>query len=390
MVSEETRQKISQVAETCIRCRKCMKECIMLNRFAKNPKVLFTQYLEEGPENMDPHIAYSCNECSQCTLKCPKGLNLKAVFQSLKADYAAENEGIVPLEALLASEISQVKECSPEYCTAVSGNTGTNSSEKKHTTKYVFVPGCSVPAYSPDAVENVFRHLKEALGDENVGALLQCCGKVSEFMGEVEKFHQRNEIAISKLDEMGAEVIITICPSCYKVFKQTAKNQKVISYWDLMHDLIGLPECAKGVGKGSDIVFNIHDSCVTRDEPSHHESIRWALEQMGYRWEEIERSRGNTRCCGVGGMVCSSEPDLYEQVYTRRKNDFTQEHIVSYCGSCRGTFETADLDSLHILDLMFANSPYTSQQVKKRGYKDAQHMWDNRLETKNRLSRFDK
>lgn len=387
MVSEETKQKISQVAETCIRCRKCMKECIMLNRFAQNPKALFTQYLEEGPDNMDPQIAYSCNECSQCTLKCPKGLNLKAVFQSLKADYATENGGTVPLETLLSSELRQVKECSPEYCTTISGSAKKNTAGKPHT-KYVFVPGCSVPAYAPHVVENVLQHLKECLGDENVGAMLQCCGKVSEFMGEVDKFHERNKLAIDKLDEMGAEVIITICPSCYKVFKETARNQRVISYWELMHNLIGVPNCSKGVGKGSDVTFNIHDSCVTRDEPSHHESIRWILDEMGYQWKEIERNRCNTRCCGVGGMVCTSDSNLYEQVYTRRKGDFTQNNIVSYCGSCRNTFEAADLDSLHILDLMFAKSTYTLDQAKKRGYESAEQMWENRLETKNRLNRF--
>ena len=89
----------------------------------------------------------------------------------------------------------------------------------------------------------------------------------------------RNEIkkAIDILDDMGAEVIITVCPSCYKVFKETAKNQKVIAYWDLMKNLIGIPETARGIGKGSDVVFNIHDSCVTRDETSHHESVRWVF-----------------------------------------------------------------------------------------------------------------
>ena len=77
------------------------------------------------------------------------------------------------------------------------------------------------------------------------------------------------------LDDMGAEVIITVCPSCFKVFKETAKKQRVIAYCDLMRNLIGLPEGSKGIGLGSDVVFNIHDSCVARDEISHHESVRW-------------------------------------------------------------------------------------------------------------------
>ena len=187
---------------------------------------------------------------------------------------------------------------------------------------------------------------------------------------------------------MGAEVIITICPSCYKIFKETAK-QKVIAYWDLMRDLIGIPEEAKGIGENSDVIFNIHDSCVTREVTSHHESVRWILDELGYKWEEVERNGKNTRCCGVGGLVCSSNPDMYKRVYTRRIHDFNQHHILSYCGSCRGTMEAAGKDSVHILDLMFGPM-YTKDQAKVRGYKDSDEMWANRLETKDRLNNFKK
>ena len=390
MVSNNTLREIQYLATACIQCRKCMGECMMLGKFTKSPKKLFAKYLSEGPDQVDHMVAYSCNECGQCTLKCPRHLDLKKAFCSLKADYAAENEGTVPLPALAPSEAGQVRECAEEYCTSVSGAEKPAETPKKKKTKYVFVPGCTVPAYSPKGVENVLRHLRDCLGEENVGALLQCCGKVSRFMGEEDKFRQRNQLALDKLDDMGCEVIITVCPSCFKIFKETAKNQRVISYWDLMHNLIGIPESAKGIGAGSDVVFNIHDSCVTRDEPTHHESIRWVLDQMGYRWEEIERSRENTRCCGVGGMVCSSDPALYEKVYTRRKGDFNQDHVISYCGSCRGTFETADMDSLHILDLLFGEETYMASQACKRGYKNEDEMWKNRLETRSRLNSFQK
>lgn len=386
-----TRQQAEEEAGRCrqCECRLCMKECIMLNDFTSCPKELFRDYLEKGPEAIDPMIAYSCNECSQCTLKCPHDNDLRTIFQAMKADNAAENGGLVPLDALKPSEAGQVKECAEEYCTTVSAAPKTADAPKKQKTKYVFVPGCTVPAYSPSGVENVVRHLKDCLGEENVGALLQCCGKVSRFMGEEMKFDERNKLALDKLDEMGCEVIITVCPSCFKIFKETAKNQRVISYWDLMHDLIGIPEAARGIGKGSDVVFNFHDSCVTRDEPTHHESVRWMMDQMGYQWREIERSKGNTRCCGVGGMVCSSDPALYERVYTRRCGDFNAEHIVTYCGSCRGTFETAGMDSLHLLDLLFGPT-YMADQAKKRGCQDEDEMWARRLETRERLNHFKK
>ena len=382
-----TKEEAEREAARCrqCECKLCMKECIMLNDYTECPKSLFKKYLEEGYENLDHMIAYSCNECSQCTLKCPKEFNMKGIFTALKEDYAEKNNGLVPLEILKESDRTQEKECGDEYCTRVDGSLHKKEVPKKQKTKYVFVPGCTVSAYSPKGVENIVKHLKECLGHENVGALLQCCGKVTRFIGETEKFEERNKKAIDILDDMGAEVIITVCPSCYKVFKETAKNQKVIAYWDLMKNLIGIPETARGIGKGSDVVFNIHDSCVTRDETSHHESVRWVLDELGYNWTEIERNGKNTRCCGVGGMVCSSNPELYERVYTRRANDFDQHNIVTYCGSCRGTMQAAGKDAVHILDLLFGPK-YTKDQERARGYQTEQEMWKKRLETKERLN----
>lgn len=382
-----TKEEAEREAARCrqCECKLCMKECIMLNDYTECPKSLFKKYLEEGYENLDHMIAYSCNECSQCTLKCPKEFNMKGIFTALKEDYAEKNNGLVPLEILKESDRTQEKECGDEYCTRVDGSLQKKEVPKKQKTKYVFVPGCTVSAYSPKGVENIVKHLKECLGHENVGALLQCCGKVTRFIGETEKFEERNKKAIDILDDMGAEVIITVCPSCYKVFKETAKNQKVIAYWDLMKNLIGIPETTRGIGIGSDVVFNIHDSCVTRDETSHHESVRWVLDELGYNWTEIERNGKNTRCCGVGGMVCSSNPELYERVYTRRANDFDQHNIVTYCGSCRGTMQAAGKDAVHILDLLFGPK-YTKDQERARGYQTEQEMWKKRLETKERLN----
>ena len=382
-----TKEEAEREAARCrqCECKLCMKECIMLNDYTECPKSLFKKYLEEGYENLDHMIAYSCNECSQCTLKCPKEFNMKGIFTALKEDYAEKNNGLVPLEILKESDCTQEKECGDEYCTRVDGSLQKKEVPEKQKTKYVFVPGCTVSAYSPKGVENIVKHLKECLGHENVGALLQCCGKVTRFIGETEKFEERNKKAIEILDDMGAEVIITVCPSCYKVFKETAKNQKVIAYWDLMKNLIGIPETARGIGTGSDVVFNIHDSCVTRDETSHHESVRWVLDELGYNWTEIERNGKNTRCCGVGGMVCSSNPELYERVYTRRANDFDQHNIVTYCGSCRGTMQAAGKDAVHILDLLFGQK-YTKDQESVRGYQTEQEMWEKRLETKERLN----
>ena len=279
MISEETRLRIQQVASVCIRCRRCMKECIMLNRFAQNPKALFEEYLEKGPENMDRRIAYSCNECSQCTLKCPKGLNLKAVFQSLKEDYAAENQGIVPVEALLPSERGQDKECSTEFCTALSGSSGQASASKA---KYMFIPG----KFPPDSIVH---HLKDSLGAGNVAVLPQA---VLETVSPA---------ALSYLEQSPCETLITACPSSYHSFKEAFPNRKVLFYWDLMQDLIGIPqEVLK-----TDVSLHL--------EGETGASVRWVLSQLGYESPENESrnpalSAADHDCRQVLGLLFGDTP----------------------------------------------------------------------------------
>ncbi|WLF69392.1 FAD-dependent oxidoreductase [Clostridium septicum] len=372
-----TKEEALREANRCRQCvcKKCMKECIMLNDYTDCPKNLFKQYLENGYENMDKMIAFSCNECNQCTLECPKSLELAPNFIAIKEQYNLDNNGINVIDGLKPFDKSQEMECSEEYSTTVLA-----SKEKK--TKYLFVPGCTVPAYSPELVEKTLEHLRATL-DGEVGSMLQCCGKVTKLIGEDEKFKERNKKAVEKVNETNADVIITVCPSCYNVYSETT-DKKVIAYWDLIKDKIGLPEGQEGIGEGSDIVFNFHDSCVTRNVTSHHESVRWIVEKLGYKYDEIERSGNNTRCCGVGGMVCSSNPELYERVYNRRASDFASNHIISYCGSCRGTIEATGLDSIHILNLIHEDK-YTKDKAKKRGYASEEEMWKNRLETKKRL-----
>lgn len=373
-----TKEEALKEANRCrqCECKLCMQECMMMKEYTDCPKTLFKKYLEEGYENVDKMIAFSCNDCSQCTIKCPKDLNLRENFVAIKEQYIEDNNDEQVLDSLKPFDKSQEMECSKEYSTTV-------LSKKK--TKYLFVPGCTVPAYSPSIIEKTFKHLQDTL-DGEVGALLQCCGKVTKLVGEDKKFKARNKMAIDAINETNADVIITICPSCYNVYKQTS-DKEVISYWDLMREKIGIPPKQKNIGVNSDVIFNIHDSCVTRNVKSHHENVRWILDELGYKYEEMRNNRENTRCCGVGGMVCNSNPELYKKIYTRRANDCTQDNVLTYCGSCRGTMETAGKDSLHILNLLHEGT-YTKDMAQKRGYTSEEEMWANRLETKNRLEKM--
>ena len=161
----------------------------------------------------------------------------------------------------------------------------------------------------------------------------------------------------------------------------------MITYWEVMEKTIGIPKSKINIGAGSDVVFSIHDPCVTRNMPTHHESIRWILKELGYKYEEMNFNKTNTRCCGVGGMLSCVDTELFNQYNARRTADAKSDNILTYCGSCRGSMENGGKDAIHILELIFRDKPYMKSDAHKRSDNYGFH---NRMETKERLIEISK
>ena len=148
---------------------------------------------------------------------------------------------------------------------------------------------------------------------------------------------------------------------------------------------MGLPKHAKGIGKDSDVIFGIHDSCPTRYNKKIQDGIRWILDQMEYETEEPLHTKENTRCCGFGGMVGPANPKMTQTIRNKRAAEYNTDHIVSYCAGCRGAMESAGKDSVHILDLIFGKR-YTKSSATKRT-QGTSVQWINRFKSKKELNR---
>lgn len=372
-----TKEEAIKEANRCLKCecKLCMKECSMLNDYTDCPKTLFTEYAEKGYENVDPEIAYSCNMCNQCTLKCPKSLDLKSNFSDLRSKYIKDNGGKSPMKGHKAIEAHQYLGYSKLFNT-------TNTAPNGKKTKYVFFPGCSLPSYNSVAIGNIMDHLQNKLGGE-VGSLLKCCGKPPKALGQDELFKERFQTVQEELDKVGAETIIVACQSCHGIFGTYGK-QNVISLWELLPE-IGLPESQLGIGKGSDVKFNIHDSCPTRNVTKIHDGIRWIMEKLGYEVEELENSREKTRCCGFGGMIVPAVPEVAKKVMNRRAKETTTGHMVTYCAACRESMENGGADALHIVDLIFGDK-YKKSKAKKRNMGPVKQ-WLTRYKSKMELNK---
>lgn len=366
-------EKSEYIFEKCINCKLCMKECVMLNDYTESPKFLFKEYIEKGFENISEEIAFACNMCYQCTLVCPKDLDLRDVFMDMRKEYVKRNGGKSPMKGHSAVAVHQYLGYTKMFNTTVK--------PKNKKIKYLFYPGCSLSSYNSEYVEKVAKYLNLKL-DGEVGTLLTCCGKPLKAMGEEERFLEKIKGSLDKFDEMEVEKIVVACQSCYVTFSQYAK-QEVVSLWELLGE-IGVPDEVKGIGKNSDVIFNIHDSCPTRNVTSIHNGIRKIMNELEYKVEELEHSRENTRCCGLGGMVAPAVPSVSKRVGERRSGESTTGHMVSYCAGCREAMERGGVDSLHILDLVFGEK-YSKEKRKIRNVSPIKQ-WYRRYQTKKLLN----
>ncbi|WP_018249569.1 (Fe-S)-binding protein [Orenia marismortui] len=249
-------------------------------------------------------------------------------------------------------------------------------------TKRVFIPGCSLPSYNPDAVKKTLEFLQEKL--PGTGAILKCCGKPTKALGQVDKFKERYAGFQAEIDKLGAEEIIVACQSCYLTMSANSP-QKVTSLWSLLPE-IGLPEESVGIGKDSDITFAIHDSCSTRDRKDIHDGIRWIIKELGYNSEEPPHTRETTMCCGFGGMVVPANPELAQRVMNKRTSEVESDYMVTYCAACRESMVKGGKKAVHILDLIFGG-PWNSKSEFPDNPSSPLTGWVNRYKSKRNIKK---
>ncbi len=215
--------------------------------------------------------------------------------------------------------------------------------------RYGFMAGCSLPSYNPEITTKTTAYLNSVF--PKFSAVQKCCGKPTKAVGQYDLFKERFKGLQDDMDEVGIEEMIVACQSCKLTFNEVSTTP-THSLWEVL-PLIGLPEEVKNKGKDSEIVFTIHDSCSTRNDKKLQDGIRWILDELGYKYVESKLSRDKTRCCGFGGMVVPTNPEVAKKVMKRRVETLDSENIVVYCAACRSSILQGGAKSWHILDLVW-------------------------------------
>jgi Fe-S oxidoreductase len=327
------------VAEKCIHCPKCTKECAFLQKNG-TPGLIAENFNPENPSWL--RLAFDCSLCGLCSAVCPAGLSPEKLFLEMRRESVAR--GIAPLpghKGIMAYERRGVSKKYSWYSLPDSCDT-------------VLFPGCTFAGTRMDTTIALYEHLKRSR--PKLGIVLDCCCKSSHDLGRNQFFQDMFTEMRDYLTDYGVTTVIVVCPNCYKVFKTYGQTLHVVSAYELLavEEKKGTQDDRADLSQpfGNTPVMAIHDPCVLRDEKSIQNSVRKLAADKAIVIKEMPHSGKKAMCCGEGGAVGFVTPDFSDTWSDRRKKEAENCRLLTYCAGCAGILNRKTPTD-HILDAFF-------------------------------------
>ncbi len=306
--------------DKCIECNKCAKNCLFLQKYG-NPKIIEEKILNK---EYPLEISYECSLCGLCESLCPENLKIKEYFLELRGKIPPlkQHKNILNFEKWMASSFFKT------YIFPENSDT------------LIFL-GCAITGKPPKFIKKLIANVEENL-NKKCAIAIDCCFKISHDLGNISLFKEKIKEKIKILKEKKIKRIITICPSCFDVFKNYTDFEVKLIYDFLDFEKINLKEKK----------FSVHDPCSIRNENKIHLKVRELLQKIGIDLEKMPHEMDKTFCCGEGGAAGFIDRS-YAKFWKKRRLNEAKNPIIVYCYGCRAFLKNRKIKVYHILDILF-------------------------------------
>jgi heterodisulfide reductase subunit D len=203
--------------------------------------------------------------------------------------------------------------------------------------------GCVTAYRTPEIANSILRVLNEQGVEYQVlGTEEQCCGGPLVRAGHRDMAQQVAEANLAQFKEKGIETLIMGCPGCLHAFGIDYKKLfKLEGVPTAVHVLDFLRTRGYAPEKRLSSVVTFHDPCHYArhfKEPSWFEIPRGLLQEMGTDLREMTWHHASAQCCGAGGSLRASYPEVAGQIGERRIREALEtgaEYLVSICPLCK-------------------------------------------------------
>ena len=334
--------EITAQLELCDECEVCLEAC---------PTYKVNQALDFSPigrrraakgvfqgKEVTPQIIqtiYTCLECASCTNTCPYDIDVPEIVHQSRIELAARGLGPLEEHKRIAEGIQRL------------GNTVSGDPSKRldwlpeelptHQSSTLFFVGCLASYLVQDAAVSSYLLLKKLDVDFMLIKDEGCCGIYYHWVGRMNLAREHFEKNANKLKQLGVERLIVDCAGCYDCFTRLYPQVLGNKDFEVVHIAQLLPSRLKGRGieaKETGIEVTYHDPCGLGRLQGIYDEPREALKLCGVRVKELVENRQNAPCCGGGGAVRASYPDLCLKVASSLLNQAPVSPIVTPCPFC--------------------------------------------------------
>ncbi|MBW1921663.1 MAG: (Fe-S)-binding protein [Deltaproteobacteria bacterium] len=342
----------------CNKCGFCLPSCptyLVMKEEAYSPRGrnAITRFAIENKlklsEDTERSI-FSCLGCGACTAVCLSSVKTKdIIFQNRECEV---DEGFYPkiIDRLVRTlegsrNISDDdNEDRAEWLELIK-DFPEDAFEKEHA-EILFFVGC-VASFFP-MVQRIPANMAKILQNAGVdftilGGDEWCCGFPLIGAGMPEKLEQMKEHNLKKVADVGAKTVVFTCPSCYHTWKHFYKTDV-----RLMHASQLIAELIKDkrltLKKEVNLTATYHDPCDLGRNSGVFEEPREVVKAVpGLNFVELPQNRMLSVCCGGGGNVEMTDPDLTAQVAQMKLDsikDVGAQMVVTACQQCVRTMQT--------------------------------------------------
>lgn len=214
----------------------------------------------------------------------------------------------------------------------------------KDRAETVYFVGCNVSFFKalsgvPDAMVHILKLAKEDF--TILGTKEWCCGYPLLLAGDINGFREMAIHNLEAIREKGARKVVFTCAGCYKAFKQLYRNLLNLKIdFEIMHStqflhLLSIQGKLKPIKSSVRVTY--HDPCDIGRHDLIYLEPRSVLRFVGCELVEMKKIEEDSFCCGGGGLLKISNPDLSSQIAierTKQAEETGAKFLITACPAC--------------------------------------------------------
>lgn len=337
----------------CAQCGYCNAVCptygqILWESFSPRGRIFILKNLKRIKDpSAYPAFAnriLQCTLCMACETVCPSSMKIVETWRKVREELFRRQ--LFPKELYsYASRLKNTKNVlgMPSVASWLTRREDLKRFVNKEAEVGYFV-GC-LASYLPQ-LQHTPTSLVAILEKANVSFTLLgnewCCGTPLLQLGDTTGAREFAEHNVREYEKLGVQRVVASCAGCYRALK--VEYPRVLGEnlpFDVLHSselLLELIEEGKIQLRSLDLAVSWHDPCELGRGAGVYETPRKVIESIpGVRLVELPSSKENSVCCGGGGLLPVTNPQLSSSLAAKRVSEAALTGVsvlVTGCSTC--------------------------------------------------------